>query len=31
MAYFPKGTYELSSTIVIKGKDFYIGGGGYQV
>ena len=31
MAYFPKGTYELSSTIVIRGKDFYIGGGGYQV
>lgn len=30
MAYFPKGTYELSSTIEITGHDFYIGGCGYQ-
>ena len=30
MAYFPKGRYELSSTIEITGRDFYIGGCGYQ-
>jgi hypothetical protein len=30
MAYFPKGSYALSSTIEITGKDFYIGGCGYQ-
>ena len=30
MAYFPKGTYALSSTIEITGRDFYIGGCGYQ-
>ena len=30
MCYFPKGTFRLASTIEITGKDFYIGGCGYQ-
>ena len=30
MAYFPKGSYRLARTIEISGRDFYIGGAGYQ-
>eukprot|EP01052_Picozoa_sp_SAG31_P058259 SAG31_NODE_17703_length_660_cov_2.449198_1_plen_193_part_10 len=30
VAYFPKGSYPLTSTIKVSGKNFYISGSGYQ-
>lgn len=30
VAYFPKGSYALASTIKVSGRDFYIAGCGYQ-